>query len=229
MANQKNIEAKAARAAVVKEKIQGASSVVVVDYRGYTVAEVTELRNEMRNAGVEYVVLKNGIVERAAQDAELGDEFLALLKGPSAFAFGNEDAVAPARILKGFIKKTKKGELKGGLVEGKFADVTEMNKIADLPSREVLIAKILGSINSPIAKLAIAINQIKEKAESGVDLSTLSAPEAEAASVAEAAPEETSASEAEAAPEAAPAEEAAAPEAAAAPAEEAPAEETPAE
>lgn len=221
MANQQNIAKKAEQATIVKDKITAASSVVVVDYRGYTVSEVTELRNQMREAGVEYVVLKNGIVERAAQQADLGDDFLALLKGPSAFAFGNEDAVAPARILKDFIKKTKKGEFKGGLIEGHFADVKELEKIADLPSRDVLIAKILGSINSPIAKLAIAINQIREKAESGVDLSTLSAPVAE-----EAPAEAVEAPVAEAAPAEAPAEEASA--ANEAPEAEAPAEEAPA-
>jgi len=163
MANVQIIELKAAKVAEVQEKIQKAKSVVVYDYRGLTVEEVTNLRSEMRKAGVEYVVLKNGIVERAAKAAGIDDSFLPMLKGPSAFAFGYEDAVAPAKILKEFIKKTKKCAIKGGIVEGKVEDEASMNAIADLPSREVLIARLLGSMMSPISGLAIVLDQIAKK------------------------------------------------------------------
>jgi len=160
MANIKNIEMKAQQVAEVQQKLQKAQSVVVFDYRGLTVAQVTELRSEMRKQGVEYVVLKNAIVERAAQAEGLDDQFLSYLKGPSAFAFGYEDAVAPAKIIKECIKKYKKCEIKGGLINGTVSDAAAMNTLADLPSREVLIARLLGSMMSPISGLAIALDQV---------------------------------------------------------------------
>lgn len=163
MANAKIIESKAAQVAEVAEKIKNAKSVILFDYRGLTVAEVTDLRNEMRKENVEYVVLKNHAVKRACEaagiDASIGD----MLHGPSAFAFGHEDAVAPARILKGFIKKVKKCEVKGGIVEGKVTSAAEVDAIADLPSREVLIARLLGSMMSPISGLAIVLDQIAKQ------------------------------------------------------------------
>lgn len=163
MANIKNIEMKAQQVAEVQEKLQKAQSVVVFDYRGLTVGEVTELRSEMRKQGVEYLVLKNAIVERAAQAAELGGQFFSYLKGPSAFAFGYADAVAPAKILKDSIKKYKKCEIKGGIINGAVSDAAAMNTLADLPSRDVLIARLLGSMMSPISSLAIALDQIVKK------------------------------------------------------------------
>lgn len=163
MANVQNIEMKAAKVAEVQEKFQKAKSVVMFDYRGLTVEEVTNLRVEMRKAGIEYVVLKNGIVERAAEAAGIDASVKELLKGPSAFAFGYEDAVAPARILKEFIKKAKKCAIKGGVVENKVENAQMINAIADLPSREVLIARLLGSMMSPISGLAIVLDQIAKK------------------------------------------------------------------
>ena len=163
MANIKNIEMKAQQVAVVQEKLQKAQSVVVFDYRGLTVAQVTELRAEMRKQGVEYLVLKNAIVERAAAADGVDEQFLSYLKGPSAFAFSYEDAVAPAKILKESVKKYKKCEIKGGLINGVVSDATAMNTLADLPSREVLIARLLGSMMSPISGLAIALDQVAKK------------------------------------------------------------------
>ncbi len=163
MANIKNIEMKAEQVAVVQEKLQKAQSVVVFDYRGLTVAQVTELRAEMRKQGVEYLVLKNAIVERAAAADGVDEQFLSYLKGPSAFAFSYEDAVAPAKILKESVKKYKKCEIKGGLINGVVSDATAMNTLADLPSREVLIARLLGSMMSPISGLAIALDQVAKK------------------------------------------------------------------
>lgn len=164
MANSKIIEMKAAQVTEIAGKLKNAESVVVFDYRGLTVAEVTDLRSQMRAAGVEYAVLKNGIVERAAKEAGIDDSFQAFLKGPSAFAFSNEDVVAPAKILKETIKKYKKCEIKGGIIEGAVSDSAAMNVLADLPSREQLIARMLGSMLSPITKLAIALDQIAQKA-----------------------------------------------------------------
>jgi large subunit ribosomal protein L10 len=163
MANINNIEMKAKQVEEIREKIEKAQSVVVFDYRGLTVEEVTNLRKEMRGANVEYVVLKNGMVERAAAlvgiDASLNEH----LKGPSAFAFGYDDPVAPARILRDTIKKVKKCEIKGGLINGTVADAAAMEKLADLPSREQLIARLLGSMMSPVSGFVIALDQIAKK------------------------------------------------------------------
>lgn len=165
MANAKIIEMKAAKVSEIAEKVKNAKSVVMFDYRGLTVAEVTELRNEMRKEGVEYVVLKNHAVSRACEQVGIDSSVDEMLHGPSAFAFGYEDAVAPARILKAFIKKTKKCAFKGGIVEGAVTNAKEIEAIADLPSREVLIARLLGSMMSPISGLAIVLDQIAKSKE----------------------------------------------------------------
>lgn len=165
MANIQNIQAKAAQVEEVVSKIQAAQSLVVFDYRGLNAEEVTNLRSDMRKAGVEYVVLKNGIVERAAKAAGIQESFCELLKGPSAFAFGVEDAVAPAKVLKEAVKKYKKCEIKGGLINGVVTDAAGMNTLADLPSREVLLARMLGSMLSPVSGLAIVLDQIAKKGE----------------------------------------------------------------
>jgi len=168
MANVQNIERKAEQVSIVAEKIKKAQSVVVFDYRGISVAEDTELRSEMRKAGVEYVVIKNHIVSRACETAGIEGGIAEMLKGPSAFAFGNEDLAAPARILKAFVKKSKKCALKGGIVEGNLLDAKEIEAIADMPSREVLIARMLGAMMSPISKFAIVLDQIAKK-QGGAD------------------------------------------------------------
>ena len=105
MANAQNIQVKAAQVEEISKKIANAQSVIVFDYRGLNAEEVTNLRSDMRKAGVEYVVLKNHIVSRAAHAAGIDDSFHTMLKGPNAFAFGHEDAVAPAKVLKDAIKK----------------------------------------------------------------------------------------------------------------------------
>ena len=163
MANVQNIERKAEQVSLVAEKIGKAQSIVVFDYRGITVAEDTELRAEMRKNGVEYVVIKNHIVDRACEASGIDVKEVQFLKGPSAFAFGYEDVAAPARILKAFIKKAKKCELKGGIVDKTVLDGKQVEAIADLPSREVLIARMLGSMMTPISKFAIVLNEIAKK------------------------------------------------------------------
>lgn len=162
MANAQNIAAKAEQVQMITEKIQKASSVVLFDYRGLTVAEVTELRNQMRAEGVEYMVVKNHIVGRACEACGISG-MEDMLKGPSAFAFSYDDAVTPARILKAFMKKVKKCEFKGGLIEGAVTSAADMDAIAELPSREVLLARLLGSMMSPISGLAIVLDQIAKK------------------------------------------------------------------
>lgn len=163
MANIQNIEMKAKQVEVIREKIEKAQSVVVFDYRGLSVGEATSLRSEMRSANVEYIVLKNGLVERAAAAANIDASFTEQLKGPSAFAFGYDDPVAPARILRDAIKKFKKCEIKGGLINGTVSDAAAMETLASLPSREQLIARLLGSMMSPISGLAVVLDQIAKQ------------------------------------------------------------------
>lgn len=165
MANAKIIERKAQHVAEIAEKIKKAQSVIICDYRGLTVEEDTKMRAELRNAGVEYMVLKNSIVERAAKEAGIDDAVIEMLKGPSAFAFGYEDAVAPAKILKDNLKKFKKGELKGGILEGAVIDAATAEAIAELPSREQMIARMLGSMMGPVTKLAIALKEVAKQKE----------------------------------------------------------------
>ena len=145
----KNFELKQQVVAEIKEKLENCQSLVMYDYRGLTVAEVTELRNQCRKAGVDYVVYKNTLVSLALK--EMGVEGAeSLLKGPTAFAFGMSDAVAPAKVLTEFVKKVKKTEIKGGLLEKQVLDVAGVQALADLPPKEVLIAKMMGSLNAPI-------------------------------------------------------------------------------
>ena len=147
--------AKQAIVAELAEQLKSAKGVVLTGYKGLTVAQDTELRRELREAGVSYHVVKNTMLRIAAKDAGIEglDEHL---EGTTAFAFSAEDAVAPAKIICGFIKKNKLEEtevltVKIGMVEGKVIDVKEVQALAALPSREELIAKLLGSMNAPIA------------------------------------------------------------------------------
>ncbi len=200
----------------ISASIKDAQSVVLVDYRGLTVEQDTRLRKQMREAGITYKVYKNTMMNFAFK----GTDFEALapyLEGPSAIAISTEDATAPARVLCNFAKEAAKLEVKGGVVEGVAYDANGIKEIAKIPSREELLSKLLGSIQSPIANFARVMNQLAEKG---------GASECEAPA-AEEAPAEEVVAEAPATEEAAPAEEAAAE----APAEaEAPAaEETPAE
>ena len=166
----------------ISENIKDAQSVVVVDYRGLTVAEDTQLRKALREAGVSYKVYKNTLVNRAIA----GTEFESLkesLEGPSAFAISKDDAIAPARILAKFAKTAPALEIKAGVVEGTFYDANGMKAIANVPSREELLSKLLGSLQSPITNLARVLNQI---AENGGAVATEAAPAEEAEAPAEA-------------------------------------------
>gem|GEM_PF-52150 len=133
--------------------INGAQSVVVVDYLGLTVAEDTQLRKQLREAGVTYKVYKNTLVNRAIQGTEF-EGLKDVLEGPSAFAVSTEDATAPARILAKFAKTAPALEIKAGVVEGTFYDAEGMKAISAVPSRDELLGKLLGSIQSPITNLA---------------------------------------------------------------------------
>ena len=148
----------------IKAQLDGAKSMVVVDYRGISVADVTELRKQCREAGVVYKVYKNTMVKRAVEGTEF-EGVVKDLEGTNAFAISKEDATAPARIVANFAKKAEKLEIKAGVVEGNYYDAKGMTAIANVPSREVLLGKLLGSIQSPIANFARVINQIAESKE----------------------------------------------------------------
>ena len=146
----------------IAEEIKDAQSVVLVDYRGLTVAQDTELRKQLREAGVVYKVYKNTMMKRAFE----GTEFEGLencLEGPSAIAVSKDDATAPARILCKFAKDAPALELKGGVVEGTVYDVAGLTELSKIPSREELLSKLLGSIQSPITNFARVIKQIAEQ------------------------------------------------------------------
>ncbi len=183
--------------------VKDAQSVVLVDYRGLTVEQDTQLRKQLREAGITYKVYKNTMMNFAFKGTDC-EALLPYLEGPSAVAISTEDATAPARVLCKFAKTADALEVKGGIVEGIAYDAKGINEIAKIPSREELLSKLLGSIQSPIVNFARVMNQLAEKGGA----SECEAPaKEEAAPAAEAAPVEEAPAEAEAAPaEEAPAE-----------------------
>ena len=148
----------------IKEKFEKAQSAVVIDYMGITVEEADSMRRKLREAGVDYTVYKNTLAKRAIQGTDF-EQLSEVLEGPSAFAFSYEDATAPARVLNDAIKEFKKMEFKGGFVEGDYYDKDAIAQIASIPSRDVLISKFMGSIQSPIANFARVVSQIAENKE----------------------------------------------------------------
>jgi large subunit ribosomal protein L10 len=156
------IEEKKPIIAEISEFIDGAQSVVAVDYRGLTVAQDTELRKSLREAGVVYKVYKNTFLTRAFEGTDFA-QLDQVLEGPTAVAISKEDATAPARVLAKFAKTAPALEIKAGVVEGTFYDAAGMQGISNIPSREELLSKFLGSIQSPITNFARCIKQIAEK------------------------------------------------------------------
>ncbi len=148
----------------IKDKFERAESAVVIDYIGITVAQADAMRKKLREANVDYTVYKNTLVKRAIQGTEY-EALAEVLEGPSGFAFSYDDATAPARVLNESIKEYKKMEFKGGIVEGTYYDKDAMQEIAAIPSRDVLISKFMGSIQSPIANFARVVQQIAEQRE----------------------------------------------------------------
>lgn len=176
----------------ISANIKDAQSVVLVDYRGLTVEQDTRLRKELREAGVTYKVYKNTMMNFAFKGTEF-ESLAPYLEGPSAVAISTTDATAPARILQKFAKTADKLEIKGGVVEGLVYDAAGMAKIASIPSREELLSKLLGSLQSPITNFARVMNQLAEKG--GASGEVAAAPVAEEAPVAEAVTEEAPAVE----------------------------------
>ena len=148
----------------ISELLNGAATAVVVDYRGLTVAEDTELRKQLREAGVVYKVYKNTMINFAIKDTEFAD-LAQHLEGPTAIAVCKDDATAAARVLAKFAKTAEALEIKGGVVDGVYYDAAGIGQIASIPSREVLLSKLLGSMQSPVTNFARVIKQIAERNE----------------------------------------------------------------
>ena len=146
----------------IVDDITDAQSIVLVDYRGLTVAQDTELRKQLREAGIVYKVCKNTMMKRAFEGTDLAqlDEYL---EGPSAIAISKDDATAPARIICKFAKTAQALEVKAGVVEGTVYDANGVAELSKVPSREELLSKLLGSLQSPITNLARVLNQIAEQ------------------------------------------------------------------
>lgn len=148
----------------IQANIKDAKSVVVVDYRGLTVEQDTNLRKELRANNVTYKVYKNTMINFAIKDTEF-ESLATYLEGPTAIAISSEDATAPARVICKFAKSAPKLEVKGGVVEGEAYDAAGIAKVALVPSKEELLGKLLGSIQSPITNFARVLNQIAEQKE----------------------------------------------------------------
>ena len=184
----------------ISENIKDAQSVVLVDYRGLTVEQDTQLRKELRNAGITYKVYKNTMMNFAFKGTDF-EQLADQLEGPSAIAISKDDATAPARVIAKFAKTAPALEIKAGVVEGTLYDAKGMDAVAKIPSREELLSKLLGSIQSPIANFARVMNQLAEKGGAGEAAAAAPAEEAapvEEAPAAEAPAEEAAPAEAEA-------------------------------
>lgn len=167
----------------ISASIKDAQSVVLVDYRGLTVEQDTNLRKQLREAGITYKVYKNTMMNFAFKGTDC-ESLMTYLEGPSAIAISTTDATAPARVLCKFAKEAPKLEVKGGIVEGAAYDAAGIAEIAKVPSREELLSKLLGSIQSPITNFARVMNQLAEKGGA----SECEAPAAAEEAVAEEAP-----------------------------------------
>ena len=210
MPSAKVLEEKKVAVSNLTEDLKSAVAGVLVDYRGITVEQDTELRRKLREAGVEYKIVKNSLLRFASKEVGL-DELDGVLHGPTAIAFHREDMVAPAKVLADYAKTNEVIEIKSGFMEGKVISLDEIKTLASTPSKDVLIAKIMGSLNAPVSALVRLLNTI---VEGGTEIADLIAAKAGEAPAEEAKAEET------------PAEETKAEET---PAEEVKAEETPAE
>ncbi|MEA3319831.1 MULTISPECIES: 50S ribosomal protein L10 [Bacillaceae] len=160
----KAVEVKKQAVGEIADKFKGSVSTIVVDYRGLNVSEVTELRKQLREAGVEFKVYKNSLTRRAAEAADINGLNDALT-GPNAIAFSTEDVVAPAKILNDFAKKHEALEIKAGVIEGNVATVEEVKALAELPSREGLLSMLLSVLQAPIRNLALVTKAVADQKE----------------------------------------------------------------
>ncbi|WP_075620204.1 50S ribosomal protein L10 [Paenisporosarcina indica] len=160
----RTIEAKKVRVEEITEKFTTAATAVVVDYRGLTVSQITELRKQLREAGVEFKVYKNTMTRRATEAAGLAG-LNENLTGPNAIAFSTEDVVAPAKIINDFAKKNDKLEIKAGVIEGTIATADDIKALAELPSREGLLSMLLSVLQAPMRNFALATKAVAEQKE----------------------------------------------------------------
>ncbi|PEE44708.1 50S ribosomal protein L10 [Bacillus pseudomycoides] len=160
----KAIETKQQVVTEIADKLRESKSTIVVDYRGLTVSEATELRKNLREAGVEFKVYKNSLTRRAAESVEMA-ELNEFLTGPNAIAFSNEDVIAPAKVLNDFAKNHEALEIKAGVIEGKLVSLDEVKAIATLPSREGLLSMLLSVLQAPMRGLAIATKAVADQKE----------------------------------------------------------------
>lgn len=158
------LEQKKQIVAEITEKLRESQTTVLVDYRGLNVAEVTELRKQLREAGVDFKVYKNKLVKRATAELDLTalDEQLV---GPTAIAFSNEDAIAPAKIIHNFAKEHEALEIKAGILEGAVVGVEEVKALATLPSREGLLSMLLSVLQAPMRNFALATKAVADQKE----------------------------------------------------------------
>lgn len=164
MPSEKILEQKKAKVDELAQKLKEAKSIVLTDYRGLTVNQDTKLRKALREAGVEYKVIKNSIISFAIKDSNL-EGLGKYLSGPTAVAISTTDPVAPSKVLAKFAKDYEKLEIKGGMVEGNIIDIDGINELAATPSKEELLGRLIGSLQGSLYGLAIALNAIAEKQE----------------------------------------------------------------
>lgn len=185
MPSVKVLEEKKAIVAALTERLNNSITGVLVSYKGISVADDTALRKELREAGVQYTVVKNTLLSRACEEANLTG-LQGTLEGTTALATSDDDYAAAARILNNYAKKSKTFELKGGYLDGEVVDMATIERIAKLPTREILLANVLGAFQAPIASFARAVQAIVDKGGVEACEKAEEAPAAEEAAVAEA-------------------------------------------
>lgn len=158
------LEKKKALVEEITDKLNSSQSTILVDYRGLDVEEVTDLRKQMRDAGVDFKVYKNTMTKRAVQNAALGD-LSETLVGPTAIAFSNDDVVAPAKILHNFSKDHNDLEIKSGVIEGEVASVEQIKELAELPNYEGMVSMLLNVLQAPVRNFAYAVKAVGEERE----------------------------------------------------------------
>jgi large subunit ribosomal protein L10 len=158
------LEQKKQIVSTIADQFRRSKSTILVDYRGLNVSEVTELRKQLRDAGIEFKVYKNTMTRRAVEELELS-ELNALLVGPTAVAFSYEEVVAPAKIINDFAKKHEALEIKAGVIEGQLTSVEDIKAIAELPSREGLLSMLLSVLQAPMRNFALATKAVADQKE----------------------------------------------------------------
>lgn len=164
MANEKTIAKKQEQVEQLANELKEAKVVLLTDYRGITVTDVTKLRSDLKNVNAEYKVIKNNIIRRALQ-ANGESELDSVLEGPVALIIGKEDYLEPSKVIYNFTKEHDFYKIKGGIVEGKVMTAEEIVTLAKLPSRQELLAKLAGALLGNITKLAVALDQVRTQKE----------------------------------------------------------------